>query len=165
MCLHNAPSSSNFEKLSDPLDARGKNSIDGATWPTPHLTTREPLETSHQISGCRELTHVPVVVVGNKVDKVNCTGTTCIKIGLPGKLILGDYFQENMTPRRPLLLLRISFPGRPIFIQLHPGNSSATYAPYSLTGSSLHSKTGSQYYTSSKFRSALPLITPSLRLS
>ena len=40
------------------------------------------------------------------------------KIGLPGKSILGDYFQENMTSRRPFLLLRISFPGRPIFIQL-----------------------------------------------
>ena len=39
------------------------------------------------------------------------------KIGLPGKSILGDYFQENMTSRRPFLLLRISFPGRPIFIQ------------------------------------------------
>ena len=49
------------------------------------------------------------------------TGTTCIKIGLPGKLILGDYFQENRTSRRPFLLLRICFPGRPIFIQLVPG--------------------------------------------
>ena len=27
------------------------------------------------------------------------TGTNCIKIGLPGKSILGDYFQENMTSR------------------------------------------------------------------
>ena len=26
-----------------------------------------------------------------------------IKIGLPGKLILGDYFQENMISRRPFL--------------------------------------------------------------
>ena len=24
-------------------------------------------------------------------------GTNCIKIGLPGKSILGDYFQENRT--------------------------------------------------------------------
>ena len=40
------------------------------------------------------------------------------KIGLSGKWILEDYFQENMTSRRPFLLLRISFPGRPIFIQL-----------------------------------------------
>ena len=47
-------------------------------------------------------------------------GTNCIKIALPGKSILGDYFQENMTSRRPFLLLRISFPGRPIFIQLPP---------------------------------------------
>ena len=28
-------------------------------------------------------------------------GTNSIKIGLPGKWILGDYFQENMTSRRP----------------------------------------------------------------
>ena len=48
-------------------------------------------------------------------------GGNCIKTGLPGKLILRDYFQENMTSRRPFLLLRISFPGRPIFIQLPPG--------------------------------------------
>ena len=49
-------------------------------------------------------------------------GTNCIKISLPGKSILGDYFQENMTSRGPFLLLRISFPGRPIFIQLPPGH-------------------------------------------
>ena len=47
-------------------------------------------------------------------------GANCIKIGLPGKSILGYYFQENMTSRRPFLLLRISFPGRPIFIQFIP---------------------------------------------
>ena len=44
----------------------------------------------------------------------------CIKIGLPGKSILGDYFQENRTSRRHFLLLRISFPGRPSFIQFVP---------------------------------------------
>ena len=43
------------------------------------------------------------------------------KIGLPGKSILGDYFQENMTSPRPLFILRISFQGRPILIQLLPG--------------------------------------------
>ena len=43
------------------------------------------------------------------------------KIGLPGKSILGDYFQENMTFQRPFLFLRIDFPGRPIYIQLPPG--------------------------------------------
>ena len=47
-------------------------------------------------------------------------GGNCIKIGLPGKSILRDYFQENMTSRRPFLLQRISFPGRPIFIQFVP---------------------------------------------
>ena len=36
------------------------------------------------------------------------------KIGLPGKSILGDYFQEKRTSQRPFLALRISFPGRPI---------------------------------------------------
>ena len=44
-------------------------------------------------------------------------GMSCIKIGLPRKLILGDYSQENRTSRRPFLLLRIRFPGRTIFIQ------------------------------------------------
>ena len=47
-------------------------------------------------------------------------GTNCIKIGLPGKSILGDYYQEYRTSRKPFLLLRISFPGRPIFIQFPP---------------------------------------------
>ena len=54
-------------------------------------------------------------------DDDSAPGTNCIKIGLPGKSILGDYFQENRTSRRPFLLLRISFPGRPISIQLPPG--------------------------------------------
>ena len=49
-------------------------------------------------------------------------GCNCIKICLPGKLILRDYFQENRTSRRPFLLVRISFPGRPIFIQLVPAH-------------------------------------------
>ena len=44
----------------------------------------------------------------------------CIKIGLPGKFILRDYFQENSTSQRPFLLLRISFLGRHIFIQFIP---------------------------------------------
>ena len=44
----------------------------------------------------------------------------CIKLGLPGKSILRDYFQENRIPRRPFLLLRIRFPGRPILIQFFP---------------------------------------------
>ena len=48
-------------------------------------------------------------------------GGNCIKIGLPGKLILRYYFQKNRTSRRPFLLLRFSFPGRPLFIQFIPG--------------------------------------------
>ena len=51
------------------------------------------------------------------------SGANCTKIGLPGKLILGDYFQDNRTSQRPFLLLRISFPGRPIFIQFIPGGN------------------------------------------
>ena len=47
-------------------------------------------------------------------------GGNCIKIGLPGKSILGYYFQENWTSQRPFLLLRISFPRRPIFRQFVP---------------------------------------------
>ena len=51
---------------------------------------------------------------------VEIPGGNCIKIGLPGKSILGDYFLENRTSQRPFLLLRISFPGRPIFLQSVP---------------------------------------------
>ena len=54
------------------------------------------------------------------------TGTNCIKIGLPGKSIHRDYFQESMTSQRPFLLLKISFPGRPIFIQLPPGATASS---------------------------------------
>ena len=63
---------------------------------------------------------------GGKADKGVTSGANCIKIGLPRRSILRDYFQENRTSRRPLLLLRISFPGRPIFIQLVPGPKVAT---------------------------------------
>ena len=56
-----------------------------------------------------------------KMSSSLLSGGNCIKLGLPGKLILRDYFQENRTSRRPLLSLRISFPGRPIFIQFVPG--------------------------------------------
>ena len=52
-------------------------------------------------------------------------GVNCIKIGLPGKSILGDYFQENRTSRRPFLLLRFDFPGRPIFIQFVPASPTS----------------------------------------
>ena len=46
-----------------------------------------------------------------------------MKIGLPGKSILRDYFQEKRTSRRPFLFLRISFPGKPISIQFVPGGN------------------------------------------
>ena len=51
-------------------------------------------------------------------------------IGLPGKSILGDYFQEKGTSRRPFLLPRISFPGRPILYN----------CPQSLTAESSQAK-------------------------
>ena len=47
-------------------------------------------------------------------------GGNRIKIGLPRKSILRDYFQENMTSQRHFLLLRIRFPGRPISILFVP---------------------------------------------
>ena len=48
-------------------------------------------------------------------------GTNCIKIGLPGKLILikRNGLREVLFCWQ--LSLRIYFPERPIFIQLHPG--------------------------------------------
>ena len=60
---------------------------------------------------------------GGKRAAEAAAGTNCIKIVLPGKSIRGDYFQENVTSRRPFLLLRISFPGRLIFIQFVPGGN------------------------------------------
>ena len=62
-----------------------------------------------------EVAHAALELAADLVDR---PAGNCIKIGLPGKSILGDYFQEKRTSRRPLLLLRISFPARPIFIQL-----------------------------------------------
>ena len=56
------------------------------------------------------------VAMGLEVEE-GCAVTSrdqLYKIGLPGKSILGDSYQENMTSRRPFLLLRIDFPGRPI---------------------------------------------------
>ena len=52
----------------------------------------------------------------------------CIKIGLPGKLILRDYLHENMTSQRPFFLLRIRFPGRPIFYTI----ASSPMGPFKL---------------------------------
>ena len=48
------------------------------------------------------------------------SGMNFIKIGLPGKSFSETNFQDNMTSRRPFLLLRISFPGRPIFMPFLP---------------------------------------------
>ena len=62
----------------------------------------------------------PPRVRAHDAERLQVPEGNCIKIGLPGKLIPRDYFQENRTSRRPFPLLRISFPGRPIFIQLVP---------------------------------------------
>ena len=43
------------------------------------------------------------------------TGMNHTKIGLPGKSILRDYFNENRTSQRPFLSLRISFPPNTYF--------------------------------------------------
>ena len=59
---------------------------------------------------------------GRPPPRLLLPGMNCIKKVLPGKSILGDFLQENITSRRPFLLLRIDFSGRPIFIQLPPGH-------------------------------------------
>ena len=64
---------------------------------------------------------------------VNHSGGNCIKIGLPGKLIRQEYVQENRTSKRHFLLLRISFPGRPIFTQFIPGSHQKMGKKESLT--------------------------------
>ena len=47
-------------------------------------------------------------------------GANCIKIGLPGKIDSRRLFPREKDFQRPFLLVRIRFPGRPIFIQLVP---------------------------------------------
>ena len=44
-------------------------------------------------------------------------GANCINIGLPGKSILKDYYQEKSTSRRHFLLLRI---GKTYFYTIRP---------------------------------------------
>ena len=91
-----------------------------------------------------EMRDVPLGVL-REVDKVHGPGGNCIKIGLPGKLILRDYFQEN---RRPFLLLRISFPGRPILYNLSLSSSrTATLSSKSTRTLSLLSWMGSSCTT------------------
>ena len=50
------------------------------------------------------------------------SGGNYIKIGLPGKWILRDHFEENRTSKRPFLFLRISFQGRSFFYTIGPWN-------------------------------------------
>ena len=49
--------------------------------------------------------HVAGVVLSAADVEVGVVGAgaNCIKMGLPGKSILGNYFQENRTSRRPFL--------------------------------------------------------------
>ena len=74
-----------------------------------------------------EVEHVVELLPGHEDVRVEegVPGGNCIKIGLPGKSILGYYFQENGTSQRPFLLLKISFPERHIFIQLPPEDLDA----------------------------------------
>ena len=78
------------------------------------------LDPTHRVWMSDIDSYLPAVKLG-AVMRAGGAGMNCIKIGLPGNLILGYYFQENRTSQRPFLLQRISFPGRPIFIQLPPG--------------------------------------------
>ena len=70
--------------------------------------------------GKHALDDVVVAQSGGVHAPIQGPGGNCIKIGFPGKTILGYYFQENMTFPKTFLLLRISFPGSPIFIQFIP---------------------------------------------
>ena len=83
------------------------------------------------------------------------------KIGLPGKSILGDYFQENRTSRRAFLLRRIRFPGRPIFIQLPPGWTATTSSPSTTPprrpGTSLLRRTGMEFNLTQSLRKIIKL--------
>ena len=56
-------------------------------------------------------------------------GTNCIKIFLPGKLILSKRKGLREAIFSWKNYLRINFPGRPIFIQLLPAASSSTRSP------------------------------------
>ena len=46
-------------------------------------------------------------------------GGNCIEIGLPGKLILRDYFQENRSSNRPTII-EDQFSGKTYFYTSHP---------------------------------------------
>ena len=78
---------------------------------------RESAEQSSKGQPVREAQGAPPI--RDHRDLHVAPGMNCIKIGLPGKSILEDYFQENGTFRRPFLLLKISFPQR-LFMQLPP---------------------------------------------
>ena len=74
-----------------------------------------------RLGGGRRLQHKTVFMDAAIAASNGEEGGNCIKIGLSGKSILRDYFQENGTFQRPVILLRISFPGGPVFIQFVPG--------------------------------------------
>ena len=81
-------------------------------------------------SNLRKSRSIPVhlTVAGEEESSALPFRDQLYKIGLPGKSILRDHFRENRTFRRLFLLLRISFPGRPISIQLPPGAATARAA-------------------------------------
>ena len=79
------------------------------------------------------------------------SGTNCIEIGLSGKSIPEDYFQENMTAQRPFLLLRISFPGRPIFYNSSLGLQLCLYHVVEVDPHHLLNLTGDPLFSMTKF--------------
>ena len=54
---------------------------------------RDAVGDGRAVRAAHALAPAPVVRGGGRAGP----GGNCIKIGLPGKLILGDNFQENMT--------------------------------------------------------------------
>ena len=65
-------------------------------------------------------TFLAAFLIASQLSDID-SGGNCMKIGLPGKLILGYYYQENRTSQRPFLLLRISFFGKTYFYTIGTG--------------------------------------------
>ena len=107
------------------------------------------LDPTHRVWMSDIDSYLPAVKLG-AVMRAGGAGMNCIKIGLPGNLILGYYFQENRTSQRPFLLLRIIFPGRLIFIQLSPGYVVKSKDPKTPVGSYVGGLVGVQEYCITK---------------
>ena len=62
----------------------------------------------------------PLAGVGVEPDAQLGAGGNCIKIGLPGKSILGYYFQSNGTYPKTFSLTENQFSGKTYFYTIHP---------------------------------------------